>query len=158
MSYFIYPQLTENGHVDLALEMLRNDDYPGLAWSISQFDATTVWERFLNDKAEREDRSHDHHAMNHPSAWLVTHLAGIQSNHRSIVLAPHIPKDLDWVKATVQTLRGTVKSEWGKQDGVVTWNVVVPTNCTARVCFPNNTNKKDQIMPSGKHQFEWVLK
>jgi len=157
MSYHIYPQLAENGEVDLALDMLRNPDYPGLAWSIVNYDATTIWEKFTLNKELREDRSLDHHAMNHPSAWLLTHLAGIQATHHRIVLRPHIPKDLGWAKASVGTLRGTIESSWEKEDGKVVWNVVVPPNRTAEAVFPEASGKEPQTIPSGKHRFEWSM-
>ena len=157
MSYHIYPQLAENGEVDLALDMLRNPDYPGLAWSIVNYDATTIWEKFTLNKELREDRSLDHHAMNHPSAWLLTHLAGIQATHHRILLRPHIPKDLGWAKASVGTLRGTIESSWEKENGKVVWNVVVPPNRTAEAVFPEASGKEPQTIPSGKHRFEWSM-
>jgi len=157
MSYFIYPQLAENGDVDLALEMLRNPDYPGLAWSIVNFDATTIWERYNLDKEMREDRSHDHHAMNHPAAWLITHLAGIQAYYEKIILRPYIPKDLDWVKASEETLRGTIESSWRKEDSKLKWTVTVPPNCTAEAFFPEESGYPPKILSSGKYYFEWPL-
>jgi alpha-L-rhamnosidase len=137
--------------------MLRNPDYPGLAWSIVNYDATAIWERFNLDKELREDRSHDHHAMNHPSAWLLTHLAGIQANHRQIVLKPHIPRDLDWARASVGTPQGTVESGWKKKNGTVEWNIVVPPNCTAKAVFPDHSGKAEQTLSAGEHRFEWKL-
>ncbi len=157
MSYHIYPQLTEHGDVDLALDMLRNPNYPGLAWSIANFDATTIWETFSLDPQLQEDRSLDHHAMNHPSAWLVTHLAGIQADHRQIVLAPHIPHDLDWVQASVKTLHGTVESSWRKKDGAVEWQVVIPANCTADIRPPPGSGLEPQHQSAGTHKFHFKL-
>jgi len=155
MSYHIYPQLVENGEVDLALDMLRNPDYPGLAWSIVNFDATTIWEHFSYDKAWREHKSLDHHAMNYKAAWLLTHLAGIQATHREIVLKPNIPKDLDWVSASMDTLRGTIKSSWKKNGSMIEWTVLVPPNCTATAVFPEGSDKAPQILVSGEHRFQF---
>jgi len=157
MSYFIYPQLAENGEVDLALAMLRNPDYPGLAWSIANYDATTIWEKFCLDREMREDRSLDHHAMNHPSAWLLTHLAGIQATHRKIVLAPHIPKELGWVRASVDTHHGRIMSSWKQNGGNVEWNVTIPPNCIAEARFPNASGKSKQMLPAGTYQFFWPV-
>ncbi len=141
MSYHIYPQLAENGEVDLALNMLRSPDYPGLAWSIANYDATTIWEIFCLDPVLRADRSLNHHAMNHPSAWLITHLAGIQADanrpgFRHIRLVPYTPNHLDWVRATLKTPHGTILSHWEQQDGVVQWKVVIPPNCQATLQIP----------------------
>jgi alpha-L-rhamnosidase len=158
MSYFIYPELTENGQVDLALEMLRNADYPGLAQSIVRHDATTIWERYFDDQQSFENQSHNHHAMNHSSGWLVTHIAGIQASHQKILLSPHVPADLDWVNAAVGTLRGTVTSTWTKQEGKVKWTVIIPSNCTAEVRFPSGSDLSELILTSGRYYFEWPQK
>ena len=157
MSYHIYPQLAENGEVDLALEMLRNPNYPGLAWSIAEFDATTIWETFTLDKERREHISLDHHAMNYKSAWLLTHLAGIQATHREIVLKPHIPKDLDWVRASMDTLRGTIESSWKKSGEMIEWTVKVPPNCTATAVFPEGSGKATRVLEAGEHGFQFKV-
>ncbi|MFC1765984.1 family 78 glycoside hydrolase catalytic domain, partial [Planctomycetota bacterium] len=153
MSYFIYPALAEWGQVDLALEMLRSADYPGLAWSIKHYDATAVWERFPLDKFTRERNSHNHHAMNHPSGWMLTHLAGIQAKHGDIVLKPQIPTDLDWVEASVRTHAGTVKSTWRKENGKVIWTFVIPANNRAKVVFPEGWGQSNRMLPSGSYTY-----
>ncbi len=155
MSYFIYPELSNNGYNDLALDMLRSSDYPGLAWSITEFDATSVWEKFTYDKEERENRSLNHHAMNHPSGWLLTHIAGIKVSHENITLEPYIPKDLDRAKATIDTHKGSISSSWRKQAGKVLWTVSVPANRTAVVIFPKESNLAAKTIEPGEHQFEW---
>jgi len=159
MSYQIYPQLAEHGEVDLALAMLRNPDYPGLAWSIKNFDATTVWEKFSLDPVERQDRSLDHHAMNHASAWLLTHLAGIQAHPRTpgfqhILLSPYVPRDLEWVRATVTTAYGRIESAWKQSDAKVSWTVTIPPNCRAEVRFPDSV---DAIRIDGQRSPRYAL-
>lgn len=145
MSYFIYPQLTKNGHVDLALEMLRNPDYPGIAQSIRDYDATTIFERYRNDNRTRQLRhSLDHHAMNHPTAWMLNYLAGIQIDptepgSRKLLLQPYFPKDLDWVDAEKQTPYGTVKSAWKKNGNKVTWSLTIPANSVAKTVLPESS-------------------
>ena len=155
MSYNIYPQLAENGYVDLALKILRNDKAPGIAWSVRNFDATTIWEMFTRNPDFRRARSHDHHAMNHPTAWMITHLAGIQATHQKLVLAPNFPADLDWASASVETHRGTIKSSWKKTDGRIEWNIVVPPNCSAEIRFPENSDKPPETVSAGKYCFDW---
>lgn len=145
MSYNIYPQLTKYGEVDLALEMLRNPDYPGLAQSIRDHDATTIFERFRIDSRQRQLRhSLDHHAMNHPTAWLLNDIAGIQSHPdhagmQHLLLAPHIPKDLDHAHATLETSYGSVASGWRKANGTITWDIQIPPNSFAEVRLPKGT-------------------
>ncbi len=41
MSYWIYPMLARHGYGEDAYKMLTNPDYPGPAWSVEKWDATT---------------------------------------------------------------------------------------------------------------------
>lgn len=145
MSYFIYPQLTENGHVDLALEMLLNPNYPGIAQSIRDFDATTIFERYRSDsRTQQVGHSLDHHAMNHPTAWMLNYLAGIrihpdEPGSRRLLLKPFIPCDLEWVESTKETPYGTVKSAWEQKNGTVTWSFTIPANSVAEIQLPQGS-------------------
>lgn len=144
MSYNIYPELTKYGYVDLALDMLRNANYPGIAQSIRDYDATTIFERFREDSRTRQmNSSLDHHAMNHPTAWMLNDIAGIRSRPdktgmQHLLLAPHFPSGLDRAKGTLETTYGTVVSDWEKEDGSVVWNIEVPPNSFAKLSLPEN--------------------
>lgn len=161
MSYFIYPQLTENGYVDLALEMLRNPNYPGIAQSIQDYDATTIFERYRSDNRRRQlNHSLNHHAMNHPTAWMLNYLAGIrihpdEPGSRKLLLQPYFPKRLQWIKSDKQTPYGTIKSAWEKKDGHVTWSLTIPANSVAEVVLPK-TSKSVSVLgqATSGHSFE----
>ncbi|QDT68751.1 Bacterial alpha-L-rhamnosidase [Planctomycetes bacterium MalM25] len=175
MSYFIYPQLTEHGHVDLALRMLKNPDYPGVAQSIRDYDATTIFERFIGiSRVRQTQRSLDHHAMNHPTAWMLNYLAGIrchpeEAGFRRLLLQPFIPQDLESVAATMKTPYGTVKSSWKQEKKRVTWKFTIPANSVAEVRLPPNISgivwngnakhlPKNRIaMQAGDHHIEWRI-
>jgi len=173
MSYFIYPQLTENGHVDLALEMLLSPDYPGIAQSIRDYDATTIFERYRSDRRSAQVRhSLDHHAMNHPTGWMLNYLAGIrvhssEPGSRRLLLQPYIPKNLEWVAGEKETPYGTVKSAWKQTNGKVSWSFTIPANSVAEVHLPDDvknlhaqgktvTNKKQRFeLVAGTYTLEW---
>lgn len=173
MSYYIYPQLTEHGHVDLALRMLLNPDYPGIAQSIRDHDATTIFEKFRDDSRDAQLRhSLAHHAMNHPSAWMLNYLAGIQCHpaepgFRCLLLAPYIPKDLQRIAAEMETPYGLVKSAWKQSDQRVTWSFTIPPNSVAEVSLPKGVKTlwldgeektetpKSLELGAGSYQIEW---
>lgn len=163
MSYNIYPQLAEYGYVDLALAMLCNPDYPGLAQSIRDYDATTIFEKFLgNDRATQQRTSLNHHAMNHPTAWLLNSLAGIrqdpaEAGFRRILLAPQVPRDLQSVEASVQTAYGLVKSAWQQDHGRVSWAFTIPANCVATMRWPTEAESLQldgESVPATTHERE----
>jgi len=166
MSYNIYPQLAEHGNVDLALKTLLNPDYPGLAMSIRDFDATTIYERFWGlEKYDAQMKvSHDHHAMNHPTAWMLNYLAGIQRHpdsvgYRRLLLQPHIPEKLEWVEAEQQTAYGRVKSAWKQDAGKVTWSFSIPPNSVAEVRLPadiKNLHVQGKKVTGEKRNVEFV--
>ena len=173
MSYFIYPQLTKYGYVDLALEMLRNPDYPGIAQSIRDYDATTIFERFNNQGRNQQMRqSLDHHAMNHPTAWMLNDLAGIryqpnQPGGQRLVLAPSIPTDLQRVAASLKTAYGTIVSKWQQSDGEVTWSINIPPNCIAKTRPPRGIenlsidgkaaeSNESFNLKAGRYELKWT--
>ncbi|MGZ0709317.1 family 78 glycoside hydrolase catalytic domain [Coraliomargarita sp. W4R53] len=143
LSYWIYPMLSRHGYEDVALKMIRNTDYAGPAWSIVEHDATTYWEVFAFDESTWKPRSHNHHAISHPSAWMITDLAGIRLaddkvGFQHIVLGPSLPQSekLDWIRASKTTPNGVIKSAWKIEDGVTYWNFTVPPNTIATLKIP----------------------
>jgi hypothetical protein len=78
MTYELYPMLAKYGYVDDALKMMLNPDYPGPAWSIKKYDATTYWERYIADEKDQLNRGLNFVAFTHPTDWMVRYLAGIR--------------------------------------------------------------------------------
>jgi alpha-L-rhamnosidase len=143
LSYWIYPMLSRYGYGDDALKMMRNTGYPGPAWSIKAHDATTFWELYTKNLDAQFQRSLNHHAINHPAAWLLTDLAGIRFDNAHpgegrLILDPAVPvgEDLDWVNASLITRHGKVESAWKKDGDAVTWNFSVPPNTSATLQPP----------------------
>ena len=151
--------------MDLALEMLLNPEYPGIAQSIRDYDATTIFERYRDDSRRSQfNHSLDHHAMNHPTGWMLNYLAGIrihtdEPGSRRLLLQPYFPKDLEWVDAEKETPYGTVKSAWKQQDGKVTWNFTIPANSVATVQLPTgikHLKAQGKKVPGRNRSFELV--
>jgi alpha-L-rhamnosidase len=178
MSYWIYPMLSRYGYGDDALKMMRNTDYPGPAWSIERYDATTFWEMFTFDTVAQFQRSLNHHAINHPAAWLLTDLAGIRLDNtrpggRHLILEPSVPggEQLEWVSASMLTRHGKVESAWKTEGRTVTWEFAIPPNCEAKLNPPSSAlmerisvngkqelNKKDpSIAFPGRYRMQWNI-
>lgn len=143
MSFEIYPQLSKYGYVDEAYEMLVNPDYPGPAWSVKTYDATSFWEAYYLDKDYQMFRGLNFIAYAHPIGWMITDLAGIRyapgvPNGKRMLLAPAVPKTgkLKQTKASLKTPAGTVKSVWTLNEGLFKWEFTVPANVTAEVRIP----------------------
>ena len=145
MSYEIYPQLSKFGYVDDAYKMLINPEPPGPARSVQEYDATSFYERYWLDHARQMHCGLDFMAFAHSIGWMITDLAGIRfdpavTGGRRLILAPTVPRTekLDWVKATVKTMQGTVESAWKLDDGELAWNLTIPANTAAEIRVPTD--------------------
>jgi alpha-L-rhamnosidase len=177
LSYWIYPMLSRYGYGDDALKMMRNTGYPGPAWSIEAHDATTFWELFTKNPAAQFQRSLNHHAINHPAAWLLTDLAGIRFDNAHpgegrLILAPAVPvaENLEWVSASLMTRHGEVESSWKKDGNAVTWNFSVPPNTRATLQPPQGAvlekitddgalvvpDDGETVVPPGSYRMRWT--
>jgi alpha-L-rhamnosidase len=81
-------------------------------------------------------RSHDHHYWGSISSWFYQGLAGIrpaQPGYAAIVIRPVTPAGLDWVRASVDTVVGTVASKWTRTGDKLHLEVTVPPGSTAEV-------------------------
>ncbi|MPN02974.1 hypothetical protein SDC9_150195 [bioreactor metagenome] len=131
----ILPALTEAGRTDLAYAMLENKRSPGwLAEVLSG--ATTMWE----DWEGSEYASRNHYAQGAVCEWLFSTAAGIRvdgENHFNI--SPIPGGSFTFAEAKYRSIYGEVSSRWEKTSDGVSYTVIVPSNTTADVRFPDNT-------------------
>jgi alpha-L-rhamnosidase len=136
---FLFPALSDGGHGDLAYDLAVQTTYPSWGHMIER-GLTTVAE-IWPDKGETYMFSHDHPALGSVGAWFYTALGGLSQGaggdgYQHLRIAPLIAEGLDWVSATVETVRGTGSSSWSKEPGSVTMRVTVPVNADAEVVIP----------------------
>lgn len=132
---YIMHALTENGRADLAYDIATQRTYPGWGYWIEQ-GATTLWESW-NGNA-----SLNHHMFSDVSAWFYKGLAGINPDENApgfkhVVIRPNPVGGLKWVRATHESMYGTVSSEWRVDGNRFELKVSVPVNCTATVVIPH---------------------
>jgi len=95
--------------------------------------------------------SHNHPMFGSVGAWFYQALAGINVEadsvgYRCIRIEPQIVRDLMWVSATVDTVRGTVSSSWTHSPGAITLDVVIPVNSDAKIAMPKEEHMKDVVV------------
>jgi alpha-L-rhamnosidase len=143
--------LSRIGRTDLAFQALTRKDGRSPALFLSD-GGGTLWEDW-------EDRASRNHVMFCDFAgWAYAHLAGIrpiESGYRKILFAPETVSALDFVDASVETPRGTVRSAWRRRGAVVTFDVRVPEGCTAEIRLPGGLVR---ALGPGRHQLEEVGK
>lgn len=151
----LLPDLTENGHVNLAYEIATQTTYPSWGYWIAH-GGTTTWEQWNDDTSVR---SHDHAFLGTVDDWFFKYLAGIQPaapGYKIINIRPWIPDGLQSASASIDTPQGLVSSSWThptKNTFVLT--VVIPPNATANVWVPG-----EQVsfqIGSGSHTFKKLI-
>ncbi len=149
----LLPVLSSVGQNDLAVFLLQSREFPSWGYEIQQ-GATTIWERW--DSYTKEDgfgrhnaamNSFAHYSFGAVCEWMFQTLAGIGSDgpgYARIVLRPTPPrpgsnaehKPIDWVKASYDSIRGRIESEWRVEGDRFTLRAMIPTNTTATVYLP----------------------
>ena len=140
--------LTAKGRPDIVWKLANQTGFP--SWQDMIKDKRTT----LNEHWEPSRGSHNHVALGAPlDAWFYTVLAGIQCDdaypgYERIVIKPYIPEDLDWAAASIDTIRGVIKSAWRKENWKLNIKVTIPANSSARIHIP--VTDQSEIRESGK--------
>jgi alpha-L-rhamnosidase len=149
----LLPVLSSVGHHDLAVFLLQSREFPSWGYEIEQ-GATTIWERW--DSYTKEDgfgrhnaamNSFAHYAFGAVCEWMFRTLAGIESDgpgYSRIIIRPTPPrpgsnaqhKPIHWVKASYDSIRGRIATNWRIDGDRFVLNVRIPTNTTAAVYVP----------------------
>ena len=143
--------LAEHGYIEDAWKLLTREEYPSWGYML-QNDATTIWERF-ELKKDPTMNSHSHPMYGSVGAWLYTHLAGIQSvdsGFSKVRIQPHVPKNLTFAEAVLDTCKGQFRVKWQKQYGKLMLNVTIPFGVEAQIYGPEGT----QVVGSGSYVFD----
>ena len=131
---FLFRCLNDERRDDLIYLMTNQKTYPGWGFMLEQ-GGTTMWERWDGE------RSRIHSTLLAAGEWFPRGLCGIkpdpaQPGFKHILLDPHPVADLTWAKATYDTIRGAVTSEWRREGNKTEFSVAVPANTTALLRIP----------------------
>ena len=133
----VFFALTEAGYSDLLIKMITNPEYPGWGYMLS-CGATTVWERW-ESKMENIMHSFNHPMFGAYDAWFYRYFGGIvigdEASAKSISIKPYIPKMLNFVNCSFESIRGTIVSNWKKVDDGIHHYITIPSNSTAELLF-----------------------
>lgn len=165
---------------DVALRILTNSEPPSLATMLKHPDAAS-------DELTLLPEFFGKGMIPHPGwcsmgFWCYQALGGItpDSEHpgfERVIIRPQIVRDLTWVKAEYDSIRGTIASHWTLHEGLVTLTVTIPPNATALLYVPATDRSRVKapgdpvvefqrmegahalfMIGSGTHQFESDLR
>ncbi len=155
---YLLHALSDNGYTETAYSLLLREEYPSWLFSV-KMGATTIWEHW---DSMREDgsmwstsmNSFNHYAYGSVADWMYGDAAGIKIDESKpafehIIFAPLTDERLTYVKASIESRKGTVKSSWKRENGMTTYEFTVPDGCTATVILGGEATE----VTSGTHTF-----
>ncbi|CAI3632774.1 MAG: glycoside hydrolase family 78 protein [Clostridium sp.] len=155
----IAPVLTDIGHPEVSYDILLQDSMPSWLYSVKN-GSTTIWERWNSYSSEDgfgdvSMNSFNHYSYGAIGEWMYKYMAGISNDSekpgfKHIILKPTIDNEnrITQVKASYDSVYGTITSEWKNEDGKFTYKVKVPANTTATIYIP--TDSSENVKESGK--------
>jgi alpha-L-rhamnosidase len=152
---YLLRALADHGRSDLIYTMNNQSDKPGYGMQLVR-GATSLTEKW--DAGVGSFGSQNHFMLGQINEWFFHDLAGIQPaepGFKTIVIRPAVVGDLTWVKASYDSVRGRIVSEWKRDGQHVTLHVIIPANTTATIDLPGQEAKK---VGPGEHTFRSVLR
>lgn len=155
---YLLHALSDNGYAETAYDLLLRREYPSWLYPISK-GATTVWEHWDGIKPDSTMWSTDMNSFNHyaygaVADWMYGAAAGINSDpdrpgFEHIIFRPVTDERLNFVRASIDTRRGTVASEWRRENGRIKYIFTVPEGCGASVIIGGEKHE----VGAGTHEF-----
>ena len=149
---YVVRALTDAEEGDLMYQIVTQSDGPGYAYQVAH-GATSLTEAWDSNR----DSSQNHCMLGHVEGWFYRGLAGIRVDEtapgfRHFILRPQFPEGLDWVRATYESIRGPISSEWRKEQNTVIWTIQIPANSGATVFIPTTSTEtlSESGMPLGE--------
>lgn len=134
--------LSNYGYTEIAYSLLLRREYPSWLYSVNK-GATTVWEHWdgIMENGEfwsKDMNSYNHYAYGAVIDWVYTTAAGIRTiesnpGYEKIQIIPHPDHRLGWLKASIQTRHGLVRSEWKEIGSSWRYEIETPVDTTIQI-------------------------
>ena len=152
-TYNLCPTLSKFKKDKTAYNLLLQRNEPSWLYSIDQ-GATTIWERWNSYTKEKGFgdvgmNSFNHYAYGAVVEWMYRFMAGIETlepGFKTFKLCPCVDlrtkgelpagqENIKWVKASFNSVKGLIKSEWSTENGLV-YKCTVPEGTVAELTLP----------------------
>jgi alpha-L-rhamnosidase len=136
---FLCHVLSENGQLDVAYALLKQDTIPSWLYEVKK-GATTIWETWDGIAENGTPKgSLNHYSKGAVGSWLYQVVAGIEPGspgYKHIHFQPRPGGGITTASARYHSLYGEIASSWQMLDGRFTLTITVPANTTATVFLP----------------------
>ena len=151
---YLLRALADGGRSDVIFDMNNQTNKPGYGWQVThgKTSLTEAW---------NGGSSQDHFMLGQIEEWFYHDLAGIRcdpdgTGFKKIQIAPQAVGDVTWAKASYNSIRGKIVSDWkittargdARPTKKFTLRVKIPANTTATIILP--AKSADGILESGK--------
>jgi hypothetical protein len=131
---YLLRALADGGRSDVIFDINNQSDKPsyGMQLAKGKTSLTEAWDG---------GSSQNHFMLGQIQEWFYHDLAGIQNapgsaGFKQIVINPQPVGDVTWVKASYNSIRGKIVSDWKRDGDKFTLKVTIPANTTATVYVP----------------------
>jgi alpha-L-rhamnosidase len=144
---YLLPVLAENGHPDLAYDLLLQDSEPSWLTMIDR-GATTIWELWDGIDAHGNAReSLNHYSKGSVVTFLHRYIAGIRPidgvpAYERFRIEPLPDARLGWAAGALETPYGRIESSWRIEGGRLRLEVLVPPGTAAEVRLPDGSGRE----------------
>jgi alpha-L-rhamnosidase len=145
---YLLRALADGGRSDVIFDINNQSDKPGYGMQLKK-SATSLTEAWDANPGS----SQNHFMLGQIQEWFYHDLAGIQNapdstGFKKIVINPQPVGDVTWAKASYDSIRGKIVSDWKLDGAKFTLNVTIPANTTATVFIP--AKSADEVLESNK--------
>jgi len=128
---YLLRALADGGRSDVIFDLNNQTNQPGYGMQLARgkTSLTEAWDG---------GSSQNHFMLGQIQEWFYHDLAGIRSagnGFKQIVIAPQPVGDVTWARASYQSIRGPIVSDW-RRDKNFTLKITIPANTTATVYVP----------------------
>lgn len=134
--------LSNYSYADLAYSLLLRESYPSWLYPITK-GATTIWEHWdgileNGDFWSADMNSYNHYAYGAVADWVYSVSAGIKTveefpGYEKVLIAPTPDKRIDWLKASLETKHGLIRSEWKKVNNQWRYEIETPVDACIKI-------------------------
>ncbi|WP_299057353.1 alpha-L-rhamnosidase [uncultured Polaribacter sp.] len=135
---YIYTVLTENGHADLAYQILTTPNFPSQTYVMNSGFTTWPERQFIWEEMEGPTNSLNHPMHSGFSAYFFETLGGIKSSidapgFKEFTVNPEFSEKITSTSVIVPTPYGSIKNEWKSEKGNLSIELEVPFNTNAKL-------------------------
>ena len=147
----VFYLLAEYGYGDLAIKVLKNEEYPGWGYMV-KMNASTIWERW-EAEMQNEMHSFDHPMFGSFDAMFYHYFGGIQYDGNGCdetIIHPYVVQSLEFVETSFKTIKGTFVSNWKKIGTKIEYYIEIPVNLNIKVIIDRDIESINGTKVSGK--------